>query len=125
MKRLVIVLVVASSVLVSAQPGVFDRGQPVRVKSLDTFGPPATSMTLVIVGVPNDRLSVSGGALYVNDVRVDQFSRDFLRRVIAAPERVPALLPPGHYFVMGEQRINRDISEYWGQHSETSLQGAK
>jgi hypothetical protein len=79
-------------------------------------------MAVTIVGMPNDRLSVSRDALYVNDVRVDQFSSDFIRRVVAAPERIPTQVPSGHYFVMGEQRNNQDISEYWGQHSEISLQ---
>jgi Signal peptidase, peptidase S26 len=123
-KQFIIVLAVVASASVYAQ-GTFSRGQQVRVKSLDPTRPPATAMTLTIVGVPNDRVLVSGGALYVNDVRIDRFSPDFIQRVVAAPERVPAQLPPGHYFVMGEQRNNQDISEYWGQHSETSLQLAR
>lgn len=125
MKQLVIVLAVVASASVYAQSGTFGRGQQVRVKSLDPTRPPATAMTLTIVGVPNDRLSVSGGALYVNDVRVDRFSPDFIQRVVAAPDRIPVQVPPGHYFVMGEQRNNQDISEYWGQHSEISLQIAR
>jgi hypothetical protein len=64
-------------------------------------------------------------ALYVNDARVDRFSADFIQRVAATPERIPAQVPPGHYFVMGEQRSNQDISEYWGQHSEISLQATR
>lgn len=122
MKQIVIVLAVVASASVYAQVGTFGRGQQVQVKSLDPTRPPVTAMTLMIVGVPTDRLSVSGGALYVNDVSVDQFSPDFIRRVVAAPERIPVQVPPGHYFVMGEQRNNQDISEYWGQHSEISLQ---
>src|SRR5207249_5688651 len=74
MKQLVIVLAVVASASIHAQSGTFGRGQQVRVKSIDPTRPPATAMTLTIVGVPNDRLSVSGGALYVNDVRVDRFS---------------------------------------------------
>ena len=122
MKQFVVVLALVASASVSAQSGTFGRGQQVRVKSLDPTLPPATSMALTIVGVPNDRLSVSGGVLYVNDVKVDRFSPEFIQRVVAAPERIPVQVPRGHYFVMGEQRNNQDISEYWGQHSEVSLQ---
>ena len=125
MKQLVVVLAVVASASVYAQSGTFGRGQQVRVKSLDPTRPPATAITLTIVGMPNDRLLVSGGALYVNDARVDQFSADFIQRIVATPERIPAQVPPGHYFVMGEQRNNQDISEYWGQHSEISLQATR
>jgi hypothetical protein len=34
------------------------------------------------------------------------------------------VVPAGHCFVMGEQRANQDVSEYWGQHSELSLERA-
>ena len=105
--------------------GAFGRGQQVRVTSLDPARPPATTMTLTIVGTPNDRLSVSGDELYVNDVEVGQFSADFIRHVVAQPERIPSQVPPGHYFVMGEQRTDRDVSEYWGQHSASSLRVAE
>ena len=73
MKQLVIVFAVVASASVYAQSGAFGRGQQVRVKSLEPTRPPAAAMTLTIVGVPNDRLLVSGGALYVNDVSVDRF----------------------------------------------------
>jgi hypothetical protein len=122
MKQLVIVLAVVASASVYGQSRAFGRGQQVLVRSLDPTRPPATAMAVTIVGMPNDRLSVSRDALYVNDVRVDQFSSDFIRRVVSAPERIPTQVPSGHYFVMGEQRNNQDISEYWGQHSEISLQ---
>ena len=125
MKPFAFVLAIVASAALYAQSPTLGRGQQVRVKSLDATRPSATAMVLTVVGIPNDRLSVSGGALYVNDVRVDQFSPEFVQRVVAAPERVPTLVPPGHYFVMGEQRNDRDISEYWGQHSESSLQVAR
>ena len=72
------------------------------------------AMMLTVVAIPNGRLSVSGGALYVNDVRVGEFSPEFVARVAAAPERVPAEVPADHYFVMGGQRSNRDVSEHAG-----------
>ena len=124
MKRGAVILAIIASATVQAQQAApsFSRGQQVRVRSLDPNRAPATTMTLVVVAVPNDRLSVSGGTLLVNGIPAMPFSSDFLARVAASPERLPTQVPTGHYFVMGEQRVNQDISEYWGQHSAVSLQ---
>jgi hypothetical protein len=125
MRDIVLALAVVASATISAQSPAFTRGERVQVKSLDVDRPPATTMPLVVVALPGDQLSTSGSRLLLNGSPVTQFSSDFLARVVAAPERVPARLPDGHYFVMGEQRINGDISEYWGQHSALSLQPAQ
>ena len=82
-------------------------------------------MPLVVVAVPNDRVRLSGSAIYVNDTAVTGFSEDFVARVARSPERVSHTVPEGHYFVMGEARTNGDISEYWGQHSVTSLESTR
>jgi signal peptidase I len=125
MKQIAVVLALVVSATTYAQSPAFSRGEHVRVKVLDPNGPPATAMVLTIVGLPNDRLSVTNGRVYVNDVRLEQFSRDFIERVAAAPERIPPRVPAGHYFVMGEHRINENISEYWGQHAAGSLETAR
>jgi type IV secretory pathway protease TraF len=125
MTRLVLALAVVASATIYAQSPAFTRGERVQVKSLDTARRPATTMPLVVVALPGDQLSISGNRLVLNGAPVTQFSADFLARVIASPERIPARLPEGHYFVMGEQRNSRDISEYWGQHSAVSLQPAQ
>jgi hypothetical protein len=72
--------------------------------------------------VPNDRIRLDDSNIYVNDVPVAWFSRDFLARVAHILERVPQTVPDGHYFVMGEQRSTGNISEYWGQHSGSRLE---
>jgi hypothetical protein len=122
MRTAIGVLALIASATLCAQPMAYTRGQQVRVVSLDAARPPATAMALTVVAVPQDRLSIDRASLFVNGVRVMQFSPEFLSRVVAMPDRVPGQLPDGHYFVMGEQRLGRDIKEYWGQHSTISLQ---
>jgi hypothetical protein len=124
MRSLIVVLIIASTTL-QAQSSTYQRGAYVRVRAQDAR-PSATALVLTVVALPQDRLSIAQNILYVNDAPVMRFSSDFLARVVAAPDRIPARMPEGHYFVMGEQRSsNGDISEYWGQHSGTSLQPAQ
>jgi hypothetical protein len=126
MRSLIVVLAVIASATFQAQAPAYGRGERVRVKAqAQDAGPPATDLVLTVVALPQDRLSTVRNVLYVNDAPVTQFSADFLARVAAAPDRIPARIPDGHYFVMGEQRANGDIREYWGQHSGTSLQPAR
>jgi hypothetical protein len=60
-----------------------------------------------VIGIPADRIRADETGVYVNDVAVTGFSREFLTRF----KRSPTIVPNGHYFVLGEQRVNDDISE--------------
>jgi hypothetical protein len=83
------------------QPQVYQRGDVVRLR--DVSKPAAFK----IVGIPADRIRADETGVYVNDVAITGFSREFLTRF----KRPPTVVPNGHYFVLGEQRINGDISE--------------
>ena len=125
MRMSAIALVFVASATLSAQPTLFQRGDLVRIKPAANGSHVVTPPILEVVAVAGDRMRVADATLYVNDVPVKGFSREFLNRVARTPERAPQTVPAGHCFVMGEQRTNQDISEYWGQHSELSLERAR
>ncbi len=116
----VTVAIVASGALHAQQVAPYEPGEQVTVRPpVSRSDPPVTELTLRVVAAPGDRVRVGDNApaIYVNDRAIDGFSQDFVARVVSRPERIPVVVPEGHYFVMGEQRNNQNISEYWGQHS--------
>jgi hypothetical protein len=125
MRALIVGLAIAVSVPAFAQSNALGRGQAVRTKAPTSANEGVTAVQLIVVATPGDRLRTDEARLYVNDVVVGGFSTEFMRRVAEQPERVPTVLPAGHYFVMGEQRINRDITEYWGIHPEGRLESVR
>ena len=73
-----------------------------------------------IVGIADDRLSVSGGKLYVNGVAQNEpylLEQDFDGEM---PETV---VPPGDVFVMGDNRNNSGDSRLFGPISTDSIIG--
>ena len=125
MRTLILTLAVIASATAQAQSPTYQRGNEVRIKApTNPSDPLASPLVLRVVAVPNDRIRVDDSTVYINGVSVVGFSRDFLARV-ATSQRTPQTVPEGHYFVMGERRVNQDIDEYWGQHSATSLAPAR
>ena len=125
MRTLVASLAILASTILCAQTNGFQRGDLVRVKAAPHGSDLATRIPLRVVAIAGDHLRIADGVLYVNDAPASGFSDDFIYRVAQQPNRVPNVVPGGHCFVMGEQRTNQDISEYWGQHAEVSLERAR
>jgi len=101
--------------------------------------PPHELLVKRVVGVPGDLLFVRAGQLYVNgvktsDAHVDRVdgtaeptepadpytsSQPFAPWSLARPFRVP----PGRYFVMGDNRTDSEDSRYWGTVPRSAIIG--
>jgi len=93
----------------------YQRGELVRV--LEVKKPAA----LKIVGLPDEIVEANDTGVYIDDVAVTGFSREFLTRNRLARQYIPM----DHYFVMGEERLNQDISEHLGIYPADSIARAQ
>lgn len=79
-----------------------------------------------IVGVPDDKIMLKGGFLYLNDQKLDEtYTNDpgqiatgkFLR------ENAPVTVPNGQYLVFGDNRLHSSDSREWGFISRGNIVG--
>jgi hypothetical protein len=106
---------VAAGVVQGQTPGPFKRGEVVRVQDVKE---PAG---LKIVGLPDEIVEANETGVYIDDVAVTGFSPAFLSR-----HRLPRqYIPMDHYFVMGEERLDKAISEHLGIHPTDRIERAQ
>ena len=63
-----------------------------------------------VVAVENDVIEIANGVLYLNGLPQKE---PYIKEAMLA-DFPPYRIPPGHVFVMGDNRNNSDDSRYWG-----------
>lgn len=131
---------------------ILDIGEPRRGDVVVFRYPrdPSTDYIKRVVGLPGDRIAYRGKVLYVNgrpmpqrplgaypgagkrlhmagaEERLEDLE-GILHRILVRPEAPPFdmeyVVPPGHYFVMGDNRDNSNDSRIWGAVPEENLVG--
>lgn len=61
-----------------------------------------------IVGLPGDKIYLSHGVLYINDIPIEE---NYTKEP-AANDFWPVTVPEGHYFLLGDNRNNSEDSRY-------------
>ena len=106
--------------------GAPERGQIVvftAPRTAERCGRQDGGSTLVkrIVGLPGEKVSERGGLIYINGARLVEPYVDALRRGHASGSW--PRVAPGHYFVLGDNRIHSCDSRTWGTVPRGSLIG--
>ncbi len=91
--------------------------------SVIIFSPPyrsAHDFVKRVIGLPGDNVEVSGGRVFVNGFELSEHDYTF------APPNYqwgPAVIPPEHYFVLGDNRNNSQDSHAFGPIHEDQIVG--
>ncbi len=82
----------------------------------DTPTPGESSQTFIkrVVGVPGDRISIHNGHVIRNGVREKDAYIEQCGADSSCNFRTPITIPPGDYFMMGDNRGESDDSRFWG-----------
>ncbi len=64
-----------------------------------------------VIGLPGDRVEIRSGTVFVNGQRL---SEPYLQRRLDVKSHSSEMIPPQHYFVLGDHRNSSSDSRDWG-----------
>lgn len=80
-----------------------------------------------IIGLPNEKIKVKDGSIYINGKRLDEgiYLNDNIKTYPGTflKEDQEVLIPEGSYIVFGDNRTNSSDSREWGVLRETDIVG--
>jgi signal peptidase I len=79
-----------------------------------------------LIGLPGDQVEIKEGTIYINGKQVtDPRIRNiyYYNRGEYGQEGVPITVPPGHYFMLGDNSGSSHDSRYWGFIEEKDIVG--
>ena len=86
------------------------------------FHPPVNSEDVYIkriIGLPGETIEITRGKVYINGEPLDE---PYIEEE-AVYDYPPYLIPPGHYFVLGDNRNGSSDSRRWGPVPEENIIG--
>ena len=77
-------------------------------------GKPETAYVKRLIGMPGDKVELINRVLYINDEPLQEDYTQYIDARSINEHFEPVVVPPGHYFAMGDNRDNSADSRIWG-----------
>lgn len=73
-----------------------------------------------IVGLPNERITIKNGYVYINSIRLNE---PYINAQTQAATEIDMIIPKDEYFTIGDNRLNSSDSRIWGTAAKRFLIG--